>query len=225
MEHEAIDKLERRAAKHAALADPARLRIVDLLTLGDVSPGDLQATLRMPSNLVAHHLKVLEGEGLIVRRRSEADRRRSYVHLVPDALVGIAPDAAESVKRVVFVCTANSARSQLAAVLWHGASAIPAASAGMHPAERVAPGALAAAQRHHLSLRAARPRSIADVLTDDDFIITVCDHAHEELGDVGGLHWSVPDPVPVGTDAAFDTALEELASRVEHLAPRLSAIR
>lgn len=212
-----------RAAKHAALADPARLRIVDLLTLGDVSPGDLQVMLSIPSNLVAHHLKALESVGIIGRRRSEADRRRSYVQLVTGAFTGLMPGAAEAAHRVVFVCTANSARSQLAAALWERVSSIPAASAGTHPAEHVAVGAVTTAARHDLTLVGDRPRSLSEVLTADDFVVTVCDNAHEEGTVTGNLHWSIPDPVRIGTDAAFDTAFLELERRVTDLAPRLTA--
>ena len=47
-------------------------------------------------------------------------------------------------------------------------------------------------------------------------MITVCDRAHEEVaGDESWLHWSIPDPVPVGTKAAFDAALRELRERIE----------
>ena len=49
-----------------------------------------------------------------------------------------------------------------------------------------------------------------------DVVITVCDRAHEELGASDGWwHWSVPDPVEVGTDAAFDRALADLDSRIQ----------
>ncbi|TDC52910.1 ArsR family transcriptional regulator [Jiangella ureilytica] len=215
--------LERRAAKHAALADPARLHIVDLLSLGDLSPSELQRRLDMPSNLLAHHLKALEAAGLLARGRSEADRRRSYVRLTADALDGLVPGAAGRARRVVFVCTANSARSQLAAALWKRASTIPVASAGTHPADRVDPGAVAAARRHRLPLRATRPQRLAEIAADGDYVITVCDHAHEELGDLGGLHWSIPDPVRAGTDDAFDATVTTLAGRVGELAPRLAA--
>jgi DNA-binding transcriptional ArsR family regulator len=115
MNIEALSELQRRAAKHAALSDPARLLIVDTLSLGDASPSELQALLAMPSNLLAHHLRVLEHEGMVVRTRSEADRRRSYLRLVPAALDGLVPRADGTAARVVFVCTANAARSQLAA--------------------------------------------------------------------------------------------------------------
>ena len=52
---------------------------------------------------------------------------------------------------------------------------------------------------------------------------TVCDNAHEELGVTGHLHWSIPDPVRIGTDDAFDTAYDELERRIAELAPRLAA--
>ncbi len=117
---------------HAALADPARLLITDTLAEGDASPSELAAMLAMPSNLLAHHLRVLEQAGLIARHRSEGDRRRTYLRLVPGALDTLASPPARAARRVLFVCTANSARSHLAAALWRRASKVPAASAG-HP--------------------------------------------------------------------------------------------
>lgn len=212
-------------ARYAALADPVRLRIMDLLTLGDVAPVELQGELGVSSSLLAHHLNQLEQAGLIVRTRSEADRRRTYLHLAPGALDGLTPSPMLGVRRVVFVCTGNSARSQLAAALWHGSSDIPVASAGTHPAAQIEPGAIAAADRHGLTLRARAPRALDDVLGADDFVVTVCDTAHEELGDAGCVHWSVPDPVRDGTDAAFDAAFEDIAARIQSLAPRLTTTK
>jgi ArsR family transcriptional regulator, arsenate/arsenite/antimonite-responsive transcriptional repressor / arsenate reductase (thioredoxin) len=208
---------------HAALADPARLQIADTLSVGDSSPSELAAMLPMGSNLLAHHLHVLEQAGLITRRRSDGDRRRTYLQLVPDALDSLNRTAARSARRVLFVCTANSARSHLAAALWRRASNLPAASAGTHPAARIEAGALAAASRHHLPMRRLRPRHISDVQRDGDLVITVCDMAREELGRQAAVHWSVPDPVPAGDPASFDAALAELSHRVERLAPRLAA--
>jgi len=213
--------IERRAALYGALADPARLRIIDALTVGDVSPSELASMLAMPSNLVAHHLGVLEGEGLLTRNRSEGDRRRTYLRLVPGALDAIGFGADRTAARVLFVCTANSARSHLAAALWRRASHVPVASAGTHPADRIDPGAIAAASRHHLPLSRVHPQRVDDVLTAGDLVITVCDLAHEDLGARANLHWSIPDPVRTGDDAAFDRAFDELTRRVDELAPHL----
>jgi ArsR family transcriptional regulator, arsenate/arsenite/antimonite-responsive transcriptional repressor / arsenate reductase (thioredoxin) len=223
MGDERSEGLARRAAVHAALADPARLRITDALADGDASPKELGAMLAMPSNLLAHHIRVLEQAGVITRRRSEGDRRRSYLQLVPGTLASLAGPPTRAARRVLFVCTANSARSHLAAALWRQASSIPAESAGTHPAAAIAPGAIDVAARHHLPLPRQQPRHITGVQHDGDLVITVCDLAHEELGDLVAVHWSVPDPVPAGDPGSFDTALAELAHRVERFAPRLAA--
>ena len=122
--------MQRRARIHAALGDPARLAIVDTLTLGDASPGEIARALGLPTNLVAHHVKVLQDAGLLVRTRSEGDRRRTYLRPEPGALASLTPPPLRDVPRVVFVCTHNSARSQLAAALWTDRADIPAASAG-----------------------------------------------------------------------------------------------
>jgi protein-tyrosine-phosphatase/DNA-binding HxlR family transcriptional regulator len=213
---------EDRARVHAALADPARVRIVDHLADGDATPSEVQALLQMPSNLLAHHLRVLEDAGLLSRHRSEADRRRSYLRLLRGPLNALLPVSVTPVTRVVFVCTANSARSQLAAALWSRASQVPATSAGTHPAAEIAPGARRAARKHGLTLVQAVPQSLETVLRSTDFVVTVCDRAHEEIDPASvRAHWSVPDPVAVGTARAFDVAYADLDDRVTHLAPQL----
>ncbi|MEQ4517981.1 helix-turn-helix domain-containing protein [Pseudarthrobacter sp. B907] len=212
-----------RVAKHAALADPARLRIVDLLTLGDFSPTELQAELGMPSNLLSHHLRSLEAAGMATRHRSEADKRRSYIRLAPGALEGLAPRPEHGARRVLFVCTRNSARSQLASALWQQVSTVPAASAGTHPADHIARGAIDVARRHGVDLADKPPRRLDEVAHAEDFVVTVCDNAHEEIPNPGGIHWSVPDPLRLNTDAAFEGAFTDIARRISDLAPRLHA--
>lgn len=212
----------RRAAVHSALADPGRLAIVDRLMSGDASPSELQATLSVASNLLAHHLKVLEGAGLVRRLRSEGDRRRTYLRLIHVALDVLVPQVREPVDRVIFVCTRNSARSQLATAIWHRRSTVPAASAGTHPAARVHPDAVAAARRRKLSLRPRRPQHLSEVLQPTDLVIAVCDNAHEELpADLHRLHWSIPDPVRVARRDAFDQTLDDLIDRIDRFAPTL----
>ncbi|WP_205528473.1 helix-turn-helix domain-containing protein [Desertimonas flava] len=205
-----------RAALHAALGDPVRLAIVDELTSSDRAPIELRAMLRIESNLLAHHLDVLDQVGLISRHRSSGDGRRRYVHLNRDALGSLMPGPRPVLADALFVCTHNSARSQLAAVLWRHAAGVPASSAGTRPAERVHPGAVAAAARAGLDLTDVTPRSLAAVEVVPAIVVTVCDRAHEELGDrAGWLHWSIPDPVPVGSDAAFDQVRDEIAARID----------
>ncbi|WP_461187621.1 arsenate reductase/protein-tyrosine-phosphatase family protein [Arthrobacter sp. Z4-13] len=222
MKTEQADAFSSRVAKHAALADPARLRIVDLLTLGDFSPTELQAELGMPSNLVSHHLRALEGAGLATRHRSEADKRRSYMRLAAGALEGLAPGVEHPAARVLFVCTRNSARSQLAAALWRQVSEIPSTSAGTQPADRIAQGAIDVARRHGVEVPEVPPRRLEGV-ADDDFIVTVCDNAHEELTGLAGVHWSVPDPLRVNTEEAFEFAYNDISHRIADLAPRVHA--
>jgi protein-tyrosine-phosphatase len=213
--------LQARARVHAALGDPARLAIVDALTLGDASPGEIAHDLGMPTNLVAHHLRVLRDAALILRTRSEGDRRRTYLRLQPDVLASLIPPPLRDADRVVFVCTHNSARSQLAAALWRDRVGGPVASAGTRPAARVHPRAVKVAHRHGLTLDPAATAHVADVVHDGDLVIAVCDNAHEDLtGPVRPrLHWSVPDPIRANTDAAFEAAYADLAGRIDRLAP------
>ncbi|MDS0137550.1 MULTISPECIES: helix-turn-helix domain-containing protein [unclassified Amycolatopsis] len=212
-------ELRARAQVHAALGEPARLAIVDRLVLGDASPTELGQDLGLPGNLLAHHLKLLEQAGVVERSRSEGDRRRTYLQLRPDSLTGLRPTGTRSAPRVVFVCTHNSARSQLAAALWAQQSPVPATSAGTHPAARIHPRAVAIARARGLSLARARTSRVEEVLHEDDLIVAVCDNAHEELGPGDRLHWSVPDPARTDTDDAFDQAFTDLADRITRLTP------
>ena len=214
--------LERRARTHAALADPARLGIVDLLAIGDRSPTQLREALGITSNLLAHHLGVLEQAGLVSRRRSDGDGRRSYVTLQADPLDRLVEPTALAASRIVFVCTANSARSQLAQAVWNATSDIPATSAGTHPAEALAPGAVEVAGAHGLDLSSAVTTRFVPSGRGDDLVITVCDQAHEELGG-SSAHWSVPDPVRGATAEAFEAAFADIARRVELAAPMIRA--
>jgi protein-tyrosine-phosphatase len=217
--------LAERARVHAALGESTRLAVVDALALGDLSPGALAQSLGIGTNLLAHHLKALESVGLISRVRSEHDRRRVYLRLERGVLDGLLPTQQRAAERVVFVCTHNSARSQLATALWRQVSGVPAASGGTHPATRIHPRAVRAARRHGLALGNGRPTDVAQVLTDRDLVVTVCDSAHEQLEHLlasrtqPALHWSVPDPAPIDTDSAFETAYRQVAARVAVVAP------
>jgi protein-tyrosine-phosphatase len=216
-QHPALD-VASRAARHGALSDPARLTIVDELSSSDRSPSELRRLLGIESNLLAHHLDALERVGLIERSRSSGDGRRRYVHLYRAALADLAPLGRSRPRNPLFVCTRNSARSQLAAALWNSRTGDAATSAGTHPADAVAPGAIAAAARAGLSIGSTAPSALDDTVRTAPLVITVCDQAHEEIDPpLDWLHWSIADPVPVGSDDAFDATVAELRERIAGL--------
>ena len=243
----AAERLLRQARMHAALGEPVRLAMIRRLLITDASPGELGAAYGLATNVLAHHLKVLQTAGLVRRVKSEGDARRSYIQLLredPEVMAMVDPrpgSAAEAVlrsllgtgrpQRVVFVCTANSARSQLAEATWRQVSHLPVTSAGTRPAPRVHPRALATGRRHGLRFDGARTARLVDVAAPGDLVVCVCDNAHEELTAtshdpldtpmVGQVHWAVPDPVHAATDEAFDSAYTEIAGHVQRLAESL----
>lgn len=218
---------DRRAQRHAALGDTHRLEIVDLLTTSDRSPGELEGLLGVGSNLLAHHLDVLEAVGLVCRTRSSGDRRRRYVHLCAEAFADLMPagtlTTAGTPGRTVFVCTANSARSQLAAAIHSRHSGLPGLSAGTRPADEVHPGARATARRLGLDLDHAEPRHLDEITDEIDVVVTVCDRANETLRlpdrwhRATRLHWSIPDPVGDERSTAFDDVARELERRMDRV--------
>src|SRR5690606_34812826 len=117
-----------RAGVHRALGDERRLQIVDALQASDYTPGELAAITGLSTNLLAFHLGVLEAAGLVVRTESSGDARRRYVTLAMDPWGTLRAEAtvpSERVETVLFVCTANAARSQLAAQVWHERTQLP----------------------------------------------------------------------------------------------------
>lgn len=212
------DRLRDRAAVHAALGEPARLAIVEELATSDRSPGELADRLAIASNLLAHHLDVLESVGLVWRSASAGDGRRKYVHVNRAVSPIFQPKASERRSEMLFVCSHNSARSQLAAALWTARTGCRASSAGTRPARRVNRGAVAAARRAGVSLAGAVPRML-ELIPAAAQVVTVCDVVHEELEPgPDWWHWSIPDPVAVGTVAAFDAVVAELDARISMIA-------
>jgi protein-tyrosine-phosphatase len=199
---------------HSALGEPARLAIVEELVISDRAPKELGERLGLPSNLLAHHLAVLEGAGLIERTASTGDGRRKYVHLLHRRAFGFGVAGRTELGEMLFVCTHNSARSQLAAALWTARTGWRARSAGTRPAVRVHRGAVAAARRAGLSLVDTVPSALGAVPAGMQ-VVTVCDLVHEELdASAEWWHWSIPDPTERGDAAAFDRVVMELDERI-----------
>ncbi|HXQ27671.1 MAG TPA: arsenate reductase ArsC [Gemmatimonadales bacterium] len=119
--------------------------------------------------------------------------------------------------RVLFVCTGNSARSQMAEALLNaaGRGRFHAESAGSQPAARVNPYALETLREHGVPWAGHPPRGIDDVAHQPwDFVITVCDRAKEACPVFPGqpvvAHWGQPDPAEVeGDDAARRRAFRD----------------
>ncbi|GAA0919842.1 hypothetical protein GCM10009557_90710 [Virgisporangium ochraceum] len=194
-----VASVEVRARVHAALGDPARLAIVDALRVGDASPGEIAEQLGMATNLVAHHLKVLDGAGLVARTRSEGDRRRTYLRLRPDTLALLGPPHLTS-DRVVFVCTRTRRPDQ--------------------PGRRG--GDARGRHRHHRA--DARKLDHATAESSDVLVSMGCGDACPVFPGKRYLDWDLDDPAGQGIDAVRRIR-DDIRGRVETLVSELSAAR
>lgn len=229
------------------LAHDLRWRIVKRLSVGDYRVNELVSVLDAPFNLVSYHLKKLRQEGLVIARRSEADARDTYYRLeierlgalyrnagrslhpslVETTMMNASAEARPSPIKVLFICTHNSARSQMAeGLLRHdGPPHISVASAGEHPTV-VHPDAIQVMDEMGVNIRSQSAKSFDAVIHDAfDYLITVCDRARETCptfsGDGRQIHWSFPDPALID-DAnqrlqAFRDVAAGLRSRIHHL--------
>ncbi|MDA0823833.1 MAG: helix-turn-helix domain-containing protein [Proteobacteria bacterium] len=203
-----------RSKLHAALGEPVRLAIVEELAVSDRSPKELGKKFELTTNLLTHHLDILAHVGLVRRVASSGDRRRKYIQLDRAAFADLGIAASPNAAGALFICSHNSARSQLAAALWQMRTGQAAMSAGTHPARRVHPGAVSAAARLGIDLSAAIP-ALFDPSQLPAIVITVCDQVHEEIEtDSSWWHWSIPDPVATGSKRAFDRVVAELEDRI-----------
>ena len=134
-----------------------------------------------------------------------------------------------SVFRLLFLCTGNSARSQMAEALlnWKGRGRFHAESAGSRPADRVNPQAIETLRDYDIPWVGHAPRSIDGLEREPwDFVITVCDRAKEACPIFPGqpilAHWGMPDPADVAGDEAakrqaFEAAFLLLSRRIDLL--------
>ena len=129
--------------------------------------------------------------------------------------------------RVLFLCTGNSARSQIAEKILNrkGRGRFVSESAGSHPAAEVNPYAIATLERHGYFWTGGYPRSVEELVDQDwDFVITVCDRAKEACPIFPGqpviAHWGMPDPAAVeGSEEekrrAFDDTILMISCRID----------
>lgn len=128
--------------------------------------------------------------------------------------------------RALFLCTHNSARSQMAeGLLRHlGGDRFEVHSAGTE-ATRVRPEAISAMEELGVDLSGQESKTLERYLGEEfEYVITVCDDANEACpvfpGAKNRLHWSFRDPSQVTGDyeerlAAFRAVRDEIRSRIE----------
>ena len=223
---------------------PLRWRLLRELVQSDRAVRELMMLVDEPQSLVSYHLRLLREGGLVTARRSSADRRDSYyaIDLIAcrEALqsagsalhpsLRLAPVAPECPRtrssrrrpRVLFLCTGNSARSQIAEALLErmSAGAIHAVSAGSHP-KPLHPNAVRVLHTYGIDISAHRTKHLDEFRSQRfDTVITLCDRVREVCPEFPSrpelVHWSVPDPALEGsTDRASYPAFERTAAELE----------
>ena len=229
---------------------PVRWRLLQELVRSDRAVSELMTLVDEPQSLVSYHLRHLRDGGLVFSRRSSADRRDSYyaidlvscgeqlqesggalhpaLWLVP---LPSAPRAARRSRRrprILFLCTGNSARSQMAEALLERMSneTIEAESAGSNP-KPLHTHAVRVMKKRGIDISANRTKHLDEFRRERfDFVITLCDRVREVCPEFPShpnlVHWSVPDPAledPGGrpTLAAFERTADELETRIRFL--------
>jgi protein-tyrosine-phosphatase len=222
------------------LGHELRWQLVGQLCDSDLKVGELSAATGEAQNLVSYHLRLLRDAGLVRERRSSADGRDIYYSLdrgvvtagLLDALTAINPGAGlvgggasanrAGLTSVLFLCTGNSARSQIAeAMLRHvGGRNVRARSAGTHPAG-VHPQVHAVLASRDIETGDLRSKSVTEFAGQAfDYVVTLCDIARSEPIELAGqphlVHWSIPDPVTTsGGRSRMATAFERVAKEIE----------
>jgi protein-tyrosine-phosphatase/DNA-binding transcriptional ArsR family regulator len=232
------------------LGHDIRWRLTQALSHSDHRVGELVEAVGERQNLVSYHLGLLRHAGVVSERRSSHDSRDVYYSLnlgglrdgLDQALTGLHPTLRVSrldpvptstqgspQPRLLFVCTGNSARSQLAEAiardLARGAASV--FSAGPKPAG-IHPMTLTVLKELGLCTDNLRSKSIDEVGGRFDFVITLCDVAREDCppfqGGADVIHWSLPDPAKSNDSRrelrqAFKRTAEELRRRITFLLP------
>ena len=239
------------------LAHELRWRLVEALARSDHRVRELVALVGEPQNLVSYHLRRLRDQALVSERRSAASGRDVYYSLDLDRLKGMYFSTAESLHpgisdrpqvgseeapglgrraRVLFLCTHNSARSQMAeGILRHlGGDKAEAHSAGT-VVTRVHPLAIAAMAEKEIDIGGQKSKHLDEFLGQEiDYIVTVCDNAREACPVFPGapeqIHWSIPDPSAVAGDEAarlraFRVVSDELMTRIRYLLAQIDRKR
>jgi ArsR family transcriptional regulator, arsenate/arsenite/antimonite-responsive transcriptional repressor / arsenate reductase (thioredoxin) len=225
------------------LSDPLRWQLVAELGRSDRRVGELVHLTGKPQNLVSYHLAELRRAGIVGARRSSADGRDVYYRadlllcreLLSDVGLALHPGLAlrpshaptptpaksRGRPRLLFLCTGNSARSQMAEALVQTRSggAVDARSAGSHP-KPLHPNAVRVMAERGVDI-SGRPTKSLTRFTRSRFdrVITLCDKVREICPDFPGAlaaHWSVADPAVTGdSDVATYPSFQAVAAEIE----------
>ena len=228
----------------ALAGHPLRWRVLSELARSDRRVRELCALVGGPQALVSYHLGRLRAEGLVGMRRSAADGREAYYRLDlarcgellgatgaalhPGLGPARRPRRRRQAVRLLFLCTGNSARSQMAEALAQqiGGGSIEAFSAGNHP-KPLHPNAVRVMRARGIDLSDRRSKHVGEFATwRFDSVISLCDRVREVCPELPGhpelIHWSIPDPGRAGdtdelTYPAFERTAGELAQRIPFL--------
>jgi protein-tyrosine-phosphatase/DNA-binding transcriptional ArsR family regulator len=232
---------------------PVRWRLLRELSGSDLRVRELGDRVHAPQNVVSYHLAKLRAARLVTARRSSADGRDAYYsidlakcgELIAESGAALhpglalerprrVPGAVARPLKVLFVCTGNSARSQMAeALLTHAAgAAVEATSAGSHP-KPLHPNTIRVLAAHGIDVSNRQPRHLDEFSAARfDFVITLCDRVREVCPEFPGhprvMHWSLADPAADGasddeTYAAFEQLAQELEKRIAFLIELLNS--
>ena len=248
---------EAAALKFLRLAgDPVRWQLLRELARSDRRVQELTDLTGRPQNVVSYHLGQLRSAGLASARRSSADGRDAYyrvdlpklgtmlaetgrtVHPGLQLTAGVANPATgppAAAPQLLFLCTGNSARSQIAGALAVARSAgqVEAASAGSRP-KPVHANAVRVMRERGIDVSSCRSKHLSlFAVRKFDYVITLCDKVREACpefpGHPGCIHWSTPDPAASGDDdestlPTFRELAAELETRVIYLLAGLGAL-
>jgi protein-tyrosine-phosphatase/DNA-binding transcriptional ArsR family regulator len=227
------------------LSDEIRWQLLIALSDTDLRVQELVDRVGRPQNAVSYHLHQLQEQGLVWEQRSIADGRGIYYSLDLDRLgelyrmagTVLHPSLGTSIQnppdkfvfqhplQILFLCTQNSARSQMAEGILRSRVSGPVEinSAGSQPAG-IHPLAIKATAEMDIDISQQRSKHFDEFLGRTfDYVITVCDRVREVCpvfpGDPYQIHWSIPDPASIGGDEttrfnAFRATAEQLNRRI-----------
>ena len=235
------------------VGEPVRWQLLRELARSDRHVQELTGLTGRPQNLVSYHLGRLRSAGLVRSRRSAADGRDAYYTVELDKFSDLLAGAGQSLHpglrlspappgalptdpppRLLFLCTGNSARSQIAEALARARSGgrVQACSAGSHP-KPLHPNAIRVMREAGLDPSTHQSKQLSAFAAESfNFVITLCDKVREVCpefpGHPGYAHWSIADPAAAGgsddqTYPLFRQLVAELETRIGYLLTGLAA--